>query len=723
MSMTVGELKVILSLDDSQFTRGLDQARGKMDQAGNRLGQVGQKMAGAGRAMTMGVTLPLLAVAAGSVMASAKFETSMNQVQAASGASAGELAGLTKYAKEMGAATVFSAGEAGAAMLELAKSGMTPAQIQGGALKATMDLAAAGGMELADAANVTSQAMHSFGLSADNTTAIAAALAGGANASTAEVSDLAIGLSQVGPGAKNAGLSLQETVAVLAAFTDKGMQGSDAGTSLKTMLVNLVPQTDKAAGMMKKLGLSFVDSKGNIDDISTVAEKLQQKLGGLTQAQKIQAMQTMFGSDATRAATILMDDGAEGLQKYIDATNDQNAATKMAEARMKGMGGALENLKGSLETAGIAIGDVLAPGIKVAAGGIKALADGFTGMPKWAQQAAVGLGTFLIALGPVLIVAGKLATALNAIREFRMARQGLSAVTDVLGKGGGVAGNVPLQTAMGLNTAATEANTLALGGKMIPGTPTANPLGPAGPTAGGGLLSKIKGPFSWLGLGSMAFMSAGNTAMEVKLSDADIARMRERAMSAGWQTGTAFVNGFDGASIARSLRASGDKAGAGLAAGLAHGVGPALQSIQRVHNAAGKPIHMGNLDATQMLNEIGKLSRAFGDVRSAARTAGSAAANAIRSPSGGGGSYRGHFMATGGWVPPRPGGTQVVLGEGGEGETVIPDSKMGSGGDTHFHFHVGQIIGTDERAARQLWAAVKPIAMSEMRMKGAMSRG
>src|SRR5665648_493226 len=114
-----------------------------------------------------------------------------------------------------------------------------------------------------------------------------------------------------------------------------------------------------------------------------------------------------------------------------------------------------------------------------------------------------------------------------------------------------------------------------------------------------------------------------------------------------------------------------------------------------------------------MINEIGRVSRALGGMSSAARTAGNAAANAIKSPSGGGGSYRGHFMAAVGYVPPRTGGTQVVLGEGGEGEHVIPDSKMGRGGDVHIH--VANVHGTDRAAATKLANMAGEIFMQQVR--------
>ena len=459
--------------DVSGAAKGLDGAVGSAtDRVSQRAGLIGEKMVGVGKSMTMGVTLPLVAMGALAVSSFAKFETSMNQVQAASGATAAQMAELSTYAKKMGADTVFSAGEAAAAMLELAKAGLTPAQIKAGALKATMDLAAAGGLELAEAANVTSNAMHMFALKATDAASIAAALAGGANASTAEVGDLALAMQQVGPGARTMGLSLQETVAVLAMFADKGIRGSDAGTSLKTMLTRLVPTTKKATKLMADLGLSFVNSKGEIDDISIVAEKLRDKLGGLTQEQQSWYLAQIFGSDATRAATILMEGGAKAVDKYTLATSNQNAATDMANARMKGLGGSLENMKGSVESLGITFGEILAPAIRTAAGAVKWLADTLAGMPGWLQKVVVSVAVLAAALGPLLVITGKVLTGFQAIRNFTFARSvaapGVGGGTVKPGVGGlraigagGVAQTNANTAAEQRNTMATNANTAA----------------------------------------------------------------------------------------------------------------------------------------------------------------------------------------------------------------------------------------------------------------------
>ena len=316
------------------------------------------------------------------------------------------------------------------------------------------------------------------------------------------------------------------------------------------------------------------------------------------------------------------------------------------------------------------------------------------------------------ALQKFAIAAGVLALALG---KFGLLGSAKGLFGGLLGKvGGGAATEVPLTTAVGLNTAATEANTLALMGKggLPGGGKTPLPLGAPGGTkpGGGGWSSLLGGIGKVLGAGAIA-SAAGDL---LKGTDADYkVAMDKMAAAAG-------KGKQIGASLATSLRASGDKAGAGLAAGLARGVGPALQSIQKVRNSAGRNIHMGHLDATQMLNEIARVSRALGGISGAARTASNAVANALAAKSGvGPSSYRGHFMAAGGdFMVNRP--TVFVAGEAGpERATFTPKGKEppGTSGGTVINLavNVANVHGTDRAAATKLANMAGEIFMQQVR--------
>lgn len=377
-------------------------------------GEFGNKVKGVGQSL-LPVTGALTGVGAASTVMANNFNDAMSQAAGALDKPMSEMEDLRQLAIQTGQDTVFSATDAGNAITELAKGGLTEADIKAGALKTTMDLAASSGMDLGEAANVVVQAMGAFGLSANESAEAANALAGAAAASSTDVEHLTQALAQCSAGAKNAGWSIQETTAVLARFADAGIEGSDAGTSLKTMLQRLAAPTDSAATMIEQLGIQTRDSNGDLLGASEIAEELQNKLGGLDSASRDAALSTIFGSDAMRAATVMMNSGTEGLQKYIDAANDQEAAQRLANSQMSDGSRAIEKLKGSLETAAIQIGDTLAPIVQKVAELITALVNKFSALPEGVQQVIVVVGILVAALGPLLMVIGQISLGISAV--------------------------------------------------------------------------------------------------------------------------------------------------------------------------------------------------------------------------------------------------------------------------------------------------------------------
>lgn len=376
--------------------------------------KVGGKMKTAGQTM-MPVTAALTGLGAVSVNTANDFEDAMSQAAGALDMPMEQMGELRDLAIQTGKETIFSAKEAGQAITELAKGGLTEADIQAGALKSTMDLAASSGMELGNAANVVVQAMGAFGLTANDSAQAANALAGAAAASSTDVEPLTQGLAQASAQAKNAGWSIQETTAVLGKFADAGIVGSDAGTSLKTMLQRLAAPTDTAAKKIEELGINTRDSQGNLLGASDMAEELQNKLGGLSPAARDAALQTIFGSDAMRAAIVMMNSGEEGLATYIKATNDQEAAQRLANSQMSEGSLAIEEMKGSLETAAITIGQTLAPIITKVAEFITKLANKFSTLPKGVQVGIIAFAGLVAILGPLLMIIGQVMMGISAI--------------------------------------------------------------------------------------------------------------------------------------------------------------------------------------------------------------------------------------------------------------------------------------------------------------------
>lgn len=362
----VGEIRARLTLTSDDFNRGMQQARSQMDQTARSAATTKESFDKIQKASAMfaGVVGGIFAASIGTA---ATFEQKMKDVQAISGESADNMQKLSDLAIDMGNKTAFSASEAADGIQELVKAGISVTDILNGGLEGALNLAVAGNLSLADAAQVASTALNAFHKDGLSVAQAADILAGAANASATDVSEMQQGLSQVSAVAAGAGLSFRDTATSLAVMAQFGLRGSDAGTSLKTMLLNLTPSTKQASEEMIKLGLetkngsiAFYDAQGHIKSMSDIAQILHEKLGKLTDQQRQQALQTLFGTDSMRAANILYEQGAQGINDMWSAMSKVTAAD-VAKTKMETLKGAFDNLKSSFETAGIEVGQQFLP--------------------------------------------------------------------------------------------------------------------------------------------------------------------------------------------------------------------------------------------------------------------------------------------------------------------------------------------------------------------------
>ncbi|MEV8636510.1 phage tail tape measure protein [Streptosporangium sp. NPDC051023] len=389
----------------------------------------------------VGIGAGLLAGFGVAVKAAADFDKAMSGVAAASNASGKSLEALRAAALKAGADTAFSATEAAQAETELAKVGISTSDILGGALKGSLDLAAAGQLDLATAAKVSGQAMTIFGKSGKDVGHIADVLTAGATASSASVESMAESMEQAGLVAAQTGLSLEDTVGTLTAFSKAGLNGSDAGTSLKTMLQRLAAPTNVAAGLMQDLGINAFDASGQFVGIAAVAGQLRTALSQLTPQQRQAALATIFGSDAIRAATVLYADGEAGIRGYINAVNDQGAASRQAGKLMDNLAGDVEKLKGSLETALISGGSGATDVLRGLVQSVDGAVDAFNSLPGPVQAGLTAVGGIA---GAATLAGGGLLLLIPKIAETKAAFVALGWTADttkgkLLGVGKGVA--------------------------------------------------------------------------------------------------------------------------------------------------------------------------------------------------------------------------------------------------------------------------------------------
>lgn len=231
----------------------------------------------------------------------------------------------------------------------LAKAGLTTQQILSGGLEASLTLAAAGELEVADAAEITAAALTQFNLAGEDAGQVTDLLAKGANIAQGSAADFGAALNQSGLVASQFGLSIEETVGGLTAFAKAGLIGSDAGTSFRSALLRLQNPTEESKALLEQYGIELTNSKGEFLGLSEIAGQLQTKLGGLTEEQRGSTLATIFGQDAIRVANILYREGADGINKYTKEVNDSGFASGVAAEKLNSLNGDVSKLSASFD--------------------------------------------------------------------------------------------------------------------------------------------------------------------------------------------------------------------------------------------------------------------------------------------------------------------------------------------------------------------------------------
>lgn len=416
-------ITVRLLADTSNFTAGMAKVSGESQKTATTMEAAGgkSKLITTGIAAA-GVAATALGVAA--VRMAADFDASMSTVQANTGASADEMNQLRQAAIDAGADTIYSATESADAINELGKAGLSTSDILSGGLSGALNLAASDGMAVGDAAELMATTLKQFNLTGAESTQVADALAAGAGKAVGSAHDLGLALNQAGLVANSMGASMQETTGTLAAFANAGMIGSDAGTSLKTMLQRLASPTDKAQTLMDELGINVYDANGKFIGLAGAAGQLQNGLSGLSQQERNAALNTIFGADAVRAANVLYEQGAEGIDDWTKAVSQSGYAADLAAKKNDNLKGDLENLSGSFESLMISLGEGGQGPLRSLVQTLDTLVDGFASLPAPVQQSIVLMAALVggsvavhKAMGPLNSSSSQLAQTLGLIAD------------------------------------------------------------------------------------------------------------------------------------------------------------------------------------------------------------------------------------------------------------------------------------------------------------------
>ena len=381
---------------------------------GTKFQEAGGKIEGVGKSL-LPVTAAITGVGAAGIKVASDFEKAMSGVQAITGATCADFETLREKAIELGTTTSFSAGEVAEAMTEMAKAGWTTTQIIEG-MAGVLDATAASGESLGTVSTIVADAITGFGLKAKDSARVADLMTQAANSGTIGVADLGESYKYVAPLAQSMGLSIEDVTTALSAMSMAGIKGSQAGTSLRTVLANMAKPSKTVATAMEELGLSITNSDGSFKPLDQIVTIMRTEFSGLTEDQQAYYATALAGKE-----------GMSGLISLLNLTQEEYDALSASMSNCSGIAGEtaavmqdnlqskVEQLGGSLESLAIKLSEYVVPYLTGLVEKITAAVDAFTNLSPGVQKAILVIAGMVAVVGPLLIVIGKVISAVGTI--------------------------------------------------------------------------------------------------------------------------------------------------------------------------------------------------------------------------------------------------------------------------------------------------------------------
>lgn len=382
----------------------------KIAASGKTVKEFGEGMTTVGKELSMKVTAPLTAIGGLAVKLGADFRAGLSEVQAISGATAEDMLKLEESARSLGSTTKFSAKQVTEGFAYMSMSGWDVQQSLDG-IDGVLNLAAASGEDLGRVADILTNSISSFGDEAKDAGRYADVLAAAASNANTDVSGLGEAFKMVAPVAGALGYSLEDTSVALGLMANSGIQGSQAGTALRSALTNLVSPTKAMKDEMEKLGINVKDSSGEMKPLDVLLKDLRGSFGKLTEAEKASAAATIFGKEAMSGMLAIVNAGESDFNKLSKAIADsEGVAESMSKTMQNNLAGQITNLKSGLEELALKISDALEPVMKRIVSAVQDLVNWLNGLDKETQLMIVSVAALAAAIGPLAIALGTILT-------------------------------------------------------------------------------------------------------------------------------------------------------------------------------------------------------------------------------------------------------------------------------------------------------------------------
>ena len=408
--------ETVLKLKDlEKQAKQSDIAVQKMVAAGNKLKDVGSGMTSVGKNLSMAITAPLAAAGAKGVQTYAEVDKTMALANKTMGNTADEADELNTAMKKAAAASKYGMEDAANAALNFARAGLKAGEAAD-TLAPAMNLAAGEGGDLDTVSAglvATIKSFHGeFGEAADYADVFAAAC----NNSALDVNGLSQAMSVAAPVFSSAGYNVKDAALYLGIMANAGIDAEKGATSLKTGLARLVAPAKQGAEAMAALGFSVTNADGSMKDSLTVHRELHEAFSKLSESEQLAAASAIFGKNQMAPWLALINTAPESVNGLnTSLVNCKDLTTEMADTMMTGFGGSIEKLKSSIDVLLYSIGQALAPVLLQIVQHIQSLVDKFNELSPAQQEIIVKIGLAAAALGPLLILTGKLMSSVGTI--------------------------------------------------------------------------------------------------------------------------------------------------------------------------------------------------------------------------------------------------------------------------------------------------------------------
>ena len=419
-STDLGTVVAHLRLDLEEFNNGLNEAQQQLQMTTDdmsHLSQAGSIMQGLGAAITAGVTVPVVAFGKSAVEATQTFNASMSKTGALMGATQQEMTQLSNAAKEYGASTQFSATECSDALGYMALAGWDANQSIS-ALPGVLNMAAASGMDLAQASDLVTDYLSAFGMEASQAGEMADVLSYAQAHSNTTTEGLGEAFKNCAANAHAAGMDLQTTTALLGQLANQGLKGSEAGTALTAVMRDMTAKMKDGAIQIGNTKVQVQDANGNYRDMIDILADVESATNGMGDAERAAALQSTFTSDSIKGLNLLLNAGSGSAEEFRDQLNNcGGSAEEMANKMNDNLAGDIKACQSAFESMQLAVGEKLDPVLRKAVQTLTKLFAAISKIPAPIMTVIMILLSILAVLGPLLVIVGTFFKKLQDIRE------------------------------------------------------------------------------------------------------------------------------------------------------------------------------------------------------------------------------------------------------------------------------------------------------------------